>query len=82
MTPAMSPGLLAAVDGAEVHLREWLAAFPSVDREVRENSEWRRTVQMVAIDCLAALSEVWEGPVERRLDVLTARLLAWQRITR
>lgn len=80
MKPAMSLSLLAAVDQSEAWLRDWLAGFPQVEAEVRDSNEWRRAIEMVAIDALAALSEVWQQPVQERLDVLTARLLAWQRI--
>lgn len=81
MTPNLSPGLLAAVDGAELHLREWLSCFPLIDTDLRESTHTQRTVQMVSVDVLAALSEAWEAPVEDRLNLITARLLAWQRLT-
>lgn len=80
MNPPMSPSLLALTDQAEASLSELLEGFPSLKSDLRENASSSAAAQMVAIDVLASLSEEWEEPVERRLDTVTARLLAWQRI--
>lgn len=80
MSPAMTLRLQAAVDGAEAHLRIMLDNYPSLAHDLRENPRSQNVVQTVAIDVLAALSEAWEESVETRLDIVTARLLAWQRI--
>lgn len=69
--------LMAQVDQAEASLRELLGEFHSW----RTDPTSMNACGLVAVDCLAALSEVWEQPVQVRLDALTARLLAWKRIS-
>lgn len=77
--PPMSPGLLALTDQAEASLRELLGAYPSYLNEFH-SPPISQAAALVAVDVLAALSECWEESVEKRLDVVTARLLAWRRI--
>lgn len=76
----ISPALLALTDQAEASLREMLDPTPSYAAELR-NGQLGTAAALVAVDVLAALSESWETSVEHRLDVVTSRLLAWQRIT-
>jgi len=78
--PPMTLRLQAAVDGAEAHLREWLSDSPSMLMEFRERGNSSRAAQLVAVDVLAVLSEAWDQSVEARLDIVTCRLLAWQRL--
>lgn len=69
--------LQAQVDQSEASLREMFGEYPTY----RSDTASMNAAGLVAVDALAALSEVWSESVEARLDVLTARLLAWKRIS-
>lgn len=81
MKPNVSIALNALADQAEASLRDYLADYPTFLADLADNRRSREMAQTVAVDVLAVLSECWETPVENRLNVVTARLLAWQRIT-
>ena len=76
--PAVTPAMGALVDQAEASLRDSLDACPPFLAYISGDGVY--AARMVAIDALAALSEAWESSVEYRLDLVTARLLAWDRI--
>lgn len=69
--------LAAQVDQAEASLREMFGPFETY----RADTSSMNACGLVAVDVLAVLSENWTKPVEKRLDLITARLLAWKRIT-
>lgn len=72
----ISLALAAQVDQAEASLREMFGEFSNL----RADAMTMNGCALVAVDVLAALSEAWQESVEKRLDLVTARLLAWQRI--
>lgn len=79
--PKVSPSLLAMADQAEAELRDYLQDYPALVADLRENPRSQQIAQSVSVDVLACLSEVWREPVETRLNVVCARLLAWQRLS-
>jgi hypothetical protein len=81
VTPPTSLSMLAMADQAEAALREFLDDSPSFMSELRDNPRSQMFAQIVAVDVLAALSEACEESVQHRLDVVTSRLLAWQRLS-
>ncbi len=81
MKPNVSIALNALADRAEASLRDYLADYPTFLADLADNRRSREMAQYVAVDCLATLSEIWSTSVENRLTMLTARLLAWQRLT-
>lgn len=68
--------LAAQVDQAEASLREMFEPFATY----RADPTSMNACGLVAVDVLAVLSENWTEPVEKRLDLVTAQLLAWKRI--
>ena len=80
MAPPMSVGLQALVDQAEASLRDLLQDYPTFLADIRENARSAGAARMVAIDTLAALAEDANSSVEHRLDLVTARLCAWNRL--
>ena len=80
--PNVGAGLQALVDQHNAALRDLLDAYPQFKEQLTTVAESATAARMVVIDTLAALSEAYEESVEHRLDVVTARLLAWDNLTR
>jgi hypothetical protein len=63
-------------------IRKMLNEWPTYSVYLQTTYGCAETGALVAVDCLARLSEAADLPKDRQLAIVTARLHAWHAITR
>ncbi len=69
------------VDAETVDIHTILNEWPTYSVYLQTVYGCAETGRLVAIDCLARLSEAADLPADRQLAILTARLHAWHAVT-
>lgn len=80
--PTLHPSLEAEVEKEVADVQELAADFPAYAVLIQTASGAAEVGRFVAVDLLARLAEVADASPEKQLLLLTARLHAWERITR